>query len=184
MITTKPNGAGIPADVASRFTRQGVGPQTVPEVPKVLQLYPWWLYKPPAGQDITTLAQNAFIAAGTVELANSVIQLDQNTMAIIKGIDLYVNSLTTTTDITFQFLINGNPVPGYGSMPVFPRTVAAASQSFDTNLFIPAGSRISIAVVKNDSGSNLVGAGYQGWKVPTNIDSILGVSGGAYTGAT
>lgn len=184
MISTRPNGSGIPADIAARFTRAGVGPQETPQVQKVLQLYPWWLYKPPMGQDLVTLAQNDFLAAGTVELADTVEQLDQNTIAIIKGIDLYVNDVTVTTDIIFQFLVNGNPVPGYGSMPIFPRTVASASQSFDTNLFVPAGARISIAVIKADAGLNLVGAGYQGWKVPSNIDSIMGVAGGVYTGAT
>jgi hypothetical protein len=184
MITTKPNGVGIPADIASRFTRQGVGPQATPEVPKVLQLYPWWLYKPPAGQDISVLATNLFAVAGTVELTNTVVQLDQNTMAIVRGIDLYVNDMTPTTNATFAFLINGNPVPGYGSMPMFPRTAASINQSFDTFLFVPAGSRISMSVTNADGGAYLVGAGYQGWKVPTNIDSILGVSGGAYTGAT
>jgi hypothetical protein len=184
MISTKPNGSGIPADIKARFTRQGVGPQAAPQVPKVLQLYPWWLYKPPTGQDIVVLAQNLFAAAGTVELADTVQQLDQNTMAVIRGIDLYVNDLTPTTDATFAFLVNGNPVAGYGVMPIFPRTAASASQSFDCFIFVPAGSRISVQVTNSDGGAYLVGAGYQGWKVPTNIDSILGVDGGAYTGAT
>lgn len=176
--------SGIPLDIQSRFAPPSLGDagQNAP-VPKTLQIYPWWLYKPPTGQDINLLAQNAFpLGGGTVQLTSLSLSLDQGTMGVIRGIDVYVNDMTPSTDVTFTLTFNGNPVPGYGNLKPFPRTAASVTQSFDVILYIPAGTTINVSVTDTDGAAYLVGYGYQGWTVPTNIDAILGVSGGSYTG--
>jgi hypothetical protein len=172
----------IPLDILARRAPPGAGDIVPDKVPKVLQLYPWWLYKPPMGQDLVKIAQNAFVAVGSATLDALTLQLDQSTMAIVRGLDLYVNDMTPTTAATFTFNINGNPVPGYGSLTPFPRTAASINQSFDTFIFVPAGSKVTVTAANADGGTYLVGFGYQGWTVPTNIDAILGIAGGAYTG--
>jgi hypothetical protein len=172
----------VPLDILARHSPPpNLGAQAQP-IPKVLQLYPWWLYKPPQGQDINFLAQNNFIAAGTVQLTDLTLSLDQSTIAIIRGIDIYVNDMTPTVDVDFVFSINGNPIPGYGNVTPFPRTAASVVQSFDTFIYVQAGSKITVSVTNNDGGTYAIGYGYQGWTVPSNIDAILGISGGAYTG--
>jgi hypothetical protein len=175
----------IPLDIQNRNAPAGRGDLGLGQgVPKTLQIFPWWLYKPPTGQDINKLEENVFAGAGTAQLADLNTQLDQTQMAVIRGLDLYVNDMLPTTEITFRFLVNGNPIAGYGSITIFPRTAASVSQSFDTFIFLPAGSLLTVEAINDDGGAYSVGAGYQGWLVPTNIDSILGVAGGAYTGAT
>jgi len=186
MISTRNVDIGTPADIASRFSQQQQGDINntgANAVGKTLQLYPWWLYKPPQGNDIVVLAQNNFVAGGSVVMANSTTVLDPNYMGIIRGVDIYINTMTAASILSFGIQVNANPVPGYGIIQVFPRAASSVSMSFDTFIYVPAGGTISIAVTNTDGAAYLVGAGYQGWAVPINIDTLLGVDGGLYTGA-
>lgn len=189
----KKNG-GVPLDIRARFNSPSTGDQygqvtnadgsvsaTDTSTPKSLQIYPWWLYKPPTGMDVNNLGQVDFISPGVQKLDDCKLQLDQNQMGIIREIDIYIDNMAVTSDITFAFLVNGSPIPGYGKIPVFPRTAVSVSAGFDTFIYLTAGALLEVTATVGDSGAYLVGVGYQGWLVPTNIDSILGISGGTYT---
>lgn len=175
----------VPLDIANRMAPPGRGDVGVGQgVPKVLQIFPWWLYKPPTGIDVNKLDANVFLAPGVFDFTTLGLTLSQSQIGIIRGIDLYVNDMTETTDVTFTLAINGAAIPGYGQLTPFPRTAASVSQSFDTFIFLPSGSIVTVQAENFDGGAYAVGFGYQGWIVPSNIDSILGVAGGAYTGAS
>lgn len=147
------------------FGLYGVGAPR--QVPGAQLHFPPWVYPPPGARYFYPTS-NVTLGAGPLvqELPATVYQVQTNNVGVIREINLNVNNLLATSNITFRLLFNGAPVQGYDGMFVFPRAVASFSSTFDANstmVFVPDGARISIQVQVVDAVAYQVGASYRGW---------------------
>jgi hypothetical protein len=108
------------------------------------------------------------VAVGTTPLWTFIVP--KSSILIIKSLDLYATNTTGTTNIVFQLLANGAPIPGYGNMTVFAGVAVVNSRSFnDLTLRFTEGTSITAQLVNNDGATYEVALGAQGWYYPRTV---------------
>jgi hypothetical protein len=110
-------------------------------------------------------AQNNILITGTS------FDIPTSNIAIIRSVALYVAPMLATTNITWSLTVNGQPVPGYQGLSIFPRPAAQVTNSFDS--FIRLQGPVTVAVIFSnlDGAAYQVGASFSGWFWPNTSDA-------------
>lgn len=128
------------------------------------------LYPPPGSRSFNLADEVATIGAGTLtELTNCQLQLPPTNVGVISSIELLIDGILITTRLFFRLIVNGSPIPGWGSLTVLARNGAAnASRSLSGPLGIelPAGAAFTVKALNQDGGNYTVGANLYGWEWP------------------
>lgn len=89
---------------------------------------------------------------------------------VIRSLSLYINNMLDTTDVRWSIVVNGNPVPGWANMTLFPRIATFVGNNFDTMIRGAGVASISVIFTNADGGSYKVGAAIGGWFWPLTAD--------------
>lgn len=176
----------VPKDIAARDQPSDYAPQylygTVGVPPagvgapiqSVSAFPPPWVYPPPVGSRNFYIQGAGAIGPGPtgyVLVPGTRYVVPNGFRAIIREINLDVNNLLATSNITFQLRINNGGVQGY-TMAVFPRALASFSSAFgpdSTMVFVPEGGVVEIFVNVVDAVVYNLGASYRGWQYTDKI---------------
>jgi hypothetical protein len=128
-------------------------------------------YSPPA--DANTFTKTDFYASagndsniGALATPNLVIQLPQDSVGVIRDFSRYMNDMVATDSVIWTLRINGNPVPNWSSVTMFPRVAAFASSGDDPYILLPSGAIVDVLIVNGTVTAHKIGASFYGWFWP------------------
>jgi hypothetical protein len=160
-----------PLDILNRRRQFGAsGVQTAPDGTPVPPEQPVRFpdhYSPP--EDATTFTFTSFFDSGGNDQnvpAGLQFQLPPDSEGVIRDFSRYINDMIATDAVVWQFRINGNPVPQWGNVTMFPRVVAFGASGDDPYILVPAGALLDILISNNTATAHKLGAGYYGWYWP------------------
>lgn len=99
--------------------------------------------------------------------AGLVFKLPDDSVGIIRDFSRYVNDMVATDAIIWQFRVNGNPVPQWSNVKMFPRVVAFGLAADDPYIFVPSGATLDVVIQNTTVTAHKIGAGYYGWFWPS-----------------
>ena len=107
----------------------------------------------------------ASVATNIVQTAATgcTVVIPQGCVARLSSVNLYVDNLLTTSNITFSVLFDAAPLPGLSNIPIFPGVVARAVENFEVFVRILRGGTLTVNFTNNDGGTYIVGAALGGW---------------------
>jgi hypothetical protein len=163
----------VPADLLAPYQPYQGGPSG-PRVDRSLQVYLPEVFPIPAATEFNTVVSKATSVVETNIDIGLVIDLPQNNIGIIRGVNLFITNMLTTTNLTWTLTFNGAPVPGYSNLSIFPRLAPFVSNSFDSFIRIPQGNPMKVRIVysNNDGGTYTIGAGLSGWNWPIQLGNL------------
>lgn len=179
----------IPADIASRGQppgegRRGGGGYSMPggglpalppgssgaTAPFSLSVQAPFVVRPPTAGEIQVDASGTgFTVANTpAVIPGSVVQVPTNNLAILRSMVLSVNTMLTTSLLTWTLRVNGSPVQGWSAMTIFPRNAGYAAGAFESNetfIHLDDGALIDaqINVLPGDANTYQAGITFHGW---------------------
>lgn len=157
----------VPTDIQARVRGDVRPPQQFGRMPMVLSVHLPWVMPIPDSQEIAVLGYEDTTGVGdTGTIANTEYTLGQGNIGVLRSFSVYIDDMTTATDVTFSLRINGAPAPGYGAIKMFPRLAASVSNSFDCMLILPVKAKVEVVFLNTDGGAYKVGAGFNGWEHP------------------
>lgn len=164
---------------APSFNPADIGAQAA----RVLQIIPWWETKPPQGTDFLQVQKTIALAAGagsTVELLT--FALPAESYGVVKGVSIFADATTTSTDVNWTLRFNGGPVPGWDNLTTFPRAASNLSIDYGGTVVIPPGTRVSVTAQNgNASGPWNIGALVAGWYLSaSDLQRIYGAMATGY----
>lgn len=106
---------------------------------------------------------NTNIVQANVAIPNAVQVIPTGCVARLSAVNLYVDNLLTTSQISFSVLFEGNALPGLSRIPVFPGAVARAVENIDVYVRILRAGTLSVVFTNGDGGTYIVGASLSGW---------------------
>ena len=169
--------ARAPLDVFNRRQQFGKsGLQTTPDGTPVPPEQPVRFpdhYSPP--EDATTFTFTSFfdsLGNDTNAPAGLVFTLPPDSVGIVRDFSRYVNDMVAGDNIVWQFRINGNPVPQWNNVTMFPRVVAFGASGDDPYIFVPAGATLDVNIINNTATAHKIGAGYYGWYWPNRKTGV------------
>lgn len=108
-------------------------------------------------------SKSTVVAEQNVAIPGASVIIPQGCVARLSSVNLYVDNLLTTSNLTFSVLFEGSPIPGLSNIPIFPGEVARDVENFDVFVRIPRSGTISVTYTNNDGGTYIVGAALGGW---------------------
>lgn len=128
-------------------------------------------YSPP--EDANTFTKTDFYASagndsnvGALATPNLILALPQDSVGVIRDFSRYVNDIVATDDITWQLRINGNPVPNWSAVKIFPRAAAFVGSGDDPYVLLPAGAIVDVLITNATATAHKLGAAFFGWYWP------------------
>jgi len=92
-------------------------------------------------------------------------------LARISGLALYITNMLVTTNVVWSLVSNGQALPGYQNVAMFPRPAAFVSNAFDVFLRVRGEVTLSVIFSNLDGGTYVVGAAFSGWFWPETSDT-------------
>lgn len=94
-----------------------------------------------------------------------VTQLPGNSIGVVQVIEVDILNLLQTSAISWSFLVNGAPAPGFNNITIFPGSVPRVSKVLDElTLRVPQGATLSMTFTNTDGAAYpVVGMSYYGW---------------------
>lgn len=157
-------GAGLvyPPDVADNL--QVVGRNLEVPLPEVYPIPDATIFNAEC-QVASNIAGQTFVLAFTPD----VIIPDAN-LGVMTSLTLYVQNMLATTNVTWTLLANGNPVPGYNLLTIFPGASPRAANTFDAPKRFTGRTQLTIQITNGDGGNYILGAAVSGWFWPIASD--------------
>lgn len=150
-----------PPDVADSV--QQVGRQLEVPLPEVFPI--------PDATIFNAECQQASNAAGSFVLSFTPdVTIPASNLAIMTSFTIYVQNMLQTTSITWTLLANGNPVPGYNLLAIFPGTSPRAANTFNAPMRFTGLTQLQVQITNGDGGMYLLGAAISGWFWPLASD--------------
>lgn len=137
------------------------GPAPAPPVPVV---FPPEIYPIPGARNVYSTVNASVSNAAVATLAT--ISFLSNEVAVVRAIRLVVNSLTTSSLITFSVVANQGAVPGYGAIPMPQAAATVFLLELTPVIRLPIGtSVVSIiaTVAATDATTYVMSATLEGW---------------------
>jgi hypothetical protein len=124
--------------------------------------------RPSGATDFNVAVNQAGLTALTtpLELTGSAVTIPPGNVAVIRSLVLGINTVVSTTAVTWALLFDGSPVPGWSGLGFFPGALNQALTVYgpdELQLPVPEGTRISVAVTVADAGNYQAGAQFHGW---------------------
>lgn len=171
-----PDIKNTPSDMLQWSGNRGRFPDPKGVIPRAAQVPPFWQIKPPEGIDFYTKVGGTLAAGAgsTVELLPSPqLRILPDYSGVVAGVTIFVDTPTSSLDVTFQLLNNGAPVQGWDQLEPFAVGANAILIPFPGTLQVPGGSNFSIRVINNSAaGPWTVGASITGWSWPKIAEDI------------
>lgn len=142
--------------------------------------FPPHIYPPTEGYTDffpTAAAQTVTGPNTTVVLTAPTFTLPTNSVGVIRELNFNVNALLTSSDITFQVLVDGSPRVGFDAINIFPRAAASINLNLppeNTFLKLPDAAVVQIRVTVVDGGSYQLGADFRGWFFSKSVGDQYG----------
>lgn len=159
---------GQPPVVPPSFGGPG-GPQSVGAalqipLPEVLPI--------PDAHEFNPLGQIATVGIqSNIEITGTAFDVPPNTLAVIRGVSLYITNMLTTTNILWSLQIDGSSPQGYNKITIFPRAAPFVSNGFDSMIRFQGPCTVRVVFNNVDGGAYTIGASYSGWFWPENSDT-------------
>lgn len=160
----------VPADLAAPYVPYNP-PNNGPAISRALQIYLPEIYPIPGANEFNVLAQKATVAVETADIG-LVVDLPPNNIGIIRGINLYISDMLTSTVVSWTVQVNGAPATGFNNLVIFPRNSPFVSNSFDAFIRVGQGQKIRVNYTNTDGGSYTVGAAVSGWWWPQALGEL------------
>lgn len=140
-----------------------------------------WEVKPPGAQDVqrTGILAGATTATTTppAVVTGCRFTVPGGSYAFLRSFDLQVNSLLTSSDVSFFIYVDGNALPGWDAIRAVPASLAVWIKSYGPDeiyLRVDPGKVVDFRVAVRDGGIYTVGASMHGWTVAQGtVDSYL-----------
>jgi hypothetical protein len=179
----------VPTDIDNRKTGDGVqrrGPGgwgieggllsgSAGGVQSVFSIGLPWQDRPPTATDFQINATLAGVTAASGQLVfPGGVQLPQGTVGAIRSIGILANGLLVTSDIRWTLLFNQAAVPGWNNLTINPRAAASVELSYgpdETQIPVPDGNLIDVAVRVLDAGTYQVSVVLHGWFYSSALDA-------------
>lgn len=158
----------VPADLLAPYTAVKHA-ETGPNIDRALQIYLPTIEPIPGASEFNILATKATVAVETNVDIGLTLDLPANNIGIIRGVNLFILDMLTTTVLTWTLTINGGPVSGYTNLQIFARTAPFVGNTFDSFVNIPQGSKVRVVYTNTDGGSYTIGAAISGWFWPQSL---------------
>lgn len=178
-LSGKGRASGGPAgsgSFSSGGASPGPGPGFNPGPPTTINVPVPWVVRPPSAREINIDASGTgYNNANTPQtIAGSAFTLPADNVGIIRSVVLSVNTLLTTSLLTWTLRFNGVPVEGWAGLTIFPRNAGSFSQAFgpdETFIFVPEQTTIDvqIGVDATDANTYQAGVSYHGWSYPKRV---------------
>ena len=98
-----------------------------------------------------------------VLIPNVQLTLEAGVEGVIDGFVLSVQNLLTTSNLSFSLLFNGNPVPGFKDLLIFPANLALSQFTWQGTLRVPQNTTVEVSFTNTDGQTYLMGADVTGW---------------------
>lgn len=105
-----------------------------------------------------------------IALPNIDVNVPNGSIFVIRGVSLYINNMLDTTDVRWSVVVNGNPVPGWANLTLFPRIATFVGNNFDSMIRGSGQAKIQVIYTNADGGSYKIGAALTGWYWPLTAD--------------
>jgi hypothetical protein len=109
-------------------------------------------------------------AQANILIAGTTFVIPTSNLAIIRGVSLYIAPMLITTNVTWSLTANGQPLPGYQNLSIFPRPAAQVTNSFDAFLRLRGEVTLGVIFTNTDGAAYTIGASYSGWFWPETSD--------------
>lgn len=167
----------LPADLVAPYTPYQDA-NTGPGIDRALQVYLPEIYPIPGANEFNILAQKATVAVEANTDIGLVVDVPKNNIGIIRGLNIFISDMLTTTNVTWTLMVNNGPATGYNNISIFPRTSPFVGNSFDAFVRVPQGASIRVVFSNVDGGSYTVGASVSGWSWPQTLGDLWMQKGG------
>ena len=167
----------LPADLVAPYV--AVKDHTTgPSIDRALQIYLPTIEPIPGASEFNPQATKATnVVEANVDIGLT-LDVPPNNIGIIRGVQLFILDMLTTTVVTWTLTINGGPVQGYTNLSIFARTAPFVGNSFDSFINIPQGGKVRVIYTNTDGGSYTIGAGISGWFWPQSLGEQWTKKGG------
>lgn len=147
----------------------------MPLGPAQVVVFPPYQFPPPGAQFFNLFGNATVTNAAKSIPAGLSFNVPSGAVAVIRGLTLNVNTLTASSDVRFDLLVNGAPPPGWGNLTIFPRPATSVSASWDSGQIVvqvPDGGTVQLQlwVGAGDGASYLLGGTVTGWYYSKTIE--------------
>jgi hypothetical protein len=139
-----------------------------------------WSIRPPSAREINVDASGTgYTNANTpATIAGSAFTIPPDNVGILRSVVLSVNTMLTTSALTWTLRFNGVPVDGWSQLTIFPRNAGSVSIAFgptETFIPVPEGTTIDVQIGVGAADANTYQAGvtYHGWSYPKRLADIF-----------
>lgn len=127
----------------------------------------------PDAHEFNPLGQiaSAVVNAVPIAITGTQFTVPANTLAVIRGVTLYITNMLTTTNVLWSLIIDQASPQGYNQITIFPRAAPFVSNGFDSMIRFQGPCTVQVVFQNLDGGTYVIGASYSGWFWPESSDA-------------